>query len=1022
MEKKTIKNIKKYPYLGYSPNLIEYFLIIGFDNPFKLEKAIEISNSLKDIISSIERLESPDSEGQDLKDKLKMHNLKNKPVVLNSIASDFTDGMLNEEEIINYLFPNHYTPIFSFNMRNEKIDKNDKNEKIEPLNENLIFYLSADKIFEKTKDDGNGATNSGETKNNNIMFNVYGYLFWEMNTFDNCKIFFPKVFVFVSQYSYFKYFSFLSQSILFRLKKNLYFEIPLEIQLYNIINFTPSPINCDFQLELLANIDLVSLKNKTSQDLCVYIKNKEDTIENKSNDNRGITLLQLSGYPFFDIDLSYLFNYFNFESFFTTYLFSFLEFKMIFFSPALDFLNTIMYIIRFLSYPFIDNKDLGQIYAISKEDFLYGSDKLENNLIGVNCEYDQKMIIPSFYKDYFIISFDLSLITIYFNGENINNSSNKDQNNNIIKLISYIENAISEDAFKTTFLEKKINLMYTSLYNCFRVIMNTNSIYSINNQETKNFFKELDLTENNYRNYDYNYDEYNEHNATIQKTFYSFNLSIYEFFHDTVKLTVSKDTEGKNDEFTNDYYYLKVDPYNDQKLCEQEKIFFDYFLKTTKYNQFINLFIKNNSCNDLNRPSMILAEEFMNINKALTRDETKDYIQMLNNFYQNSNKIIKIDFTKFYTYYSSQLTKKIYDMAIDTKVIKLTYENKKKIIKIIYRQKENILDDNILKRYVYYLNNLDNKDLLNIFPSLKFKLNENVIQDIHNTIFADYIETTLLEDKFYTPDEIVSFIVLIIYIVALKKNKIIFHFFEEILNSMKINRKIVLRKYIYLILNILNENVKDKLEQGKNIIKELLIYKEIMNCIYNSNNSDNKCYYPNEYLSDIINNFNLYQRKYRELIEKNRLFETENKKIIKKYNNKDEDILEDGVDYKVLLQNNACRDKGTIKDDVLIKISEALEYKGLIQTTCKTCQLKIRPHLFFVHVPLDKAATAGFYSICFSYKNAIDILKAVMSNNENEKSKADDEYFNVIGNMIYYISFKEGINNKISNYLATCLK
>ena len=1014
----TNQMIKKYPYLGYSPNLIEYFLIIGFDSVFKSEKAVEIANSIKDIISSIEKLENADNEGQDLKDKLKVHNLKHHPVVLNSIASDFTDGMINEESIINYMFPNHYTPIYSFNVKNEKIDKN---EKIEPPNENLIFYLSADKIFEQTYD---GATNSGE-KNNKIMFNVYGYLFWEVNNVENFKIFFPKLFVFVSQYSYFKYFSFLSQSILFRLKKNLYFEIPLEIQIYNIINFTPSPINCDIQLELLANVDLVSLKNKTNQELCVYIKNKDvENVENMPNDNRNITLLQLSGYPYFDIDLSYLFNYFNFESFFTTYLFSFLEFKMIFFSPSLDFLNTIMYIIRFLSYPFIDNKDLGQIYAISKDDFLYGSEKIENNLIGVNCEYNQKMVIPGFYKDYFIISFDLSLITIFFNGENIINCNNKDQSNNIIKLISYIENSISEDSFKTSFLEKKINLMYVSLYQCFRTIMNVNNIFNINNQAKKNFFKELDLTENNYRNYDYQYDEYNEYNATIQKTFYSFNLSIYEFFHDTVKITVSKDTEGNNDEFTSSYYYLKVDPYNDQKLCEQEKIFFDYFLKTTKYNQFINLFLKNNICNDLNRPSMVLAEEFMNINKVLTNNETKDYIQILNNFYQNSNKIVKIDFTKFYNYYSLQLTKKIYDMALDTKVIKLTYENKNNIFKIIYRQKENILDDNILKRYVYYLNNLENKDLLNIFPSLKFKLTENVIQDIYSSIFSDYIETTLLKEKFYTSDEVVVFIVLIIYIVALKKNKIIFHFFEEILNTMKINRNIGLRKYIYIILNILNESVKEKLEQDKNIIKELLIYKEIMNCIYNLNNSDNKCYYPNEDLSVIINNFNLYQRKYKEKLEGNKAFKAENKKIIKKYNNKDEDkdILEDGVDYKVLLQNNACRDKGTIKDDVLIKISEALEYKGFIQTTCKTCQLKIKPNLFFIHVPLDKSAVSDFYSICFSFKIAKDILKAVMSNNENEKSKAEDEYFNVIGNMIYYISFKEGVNNKISNYLATCLK
>ena len=96
-----------------------------------------------------------------------------------------------------------------------------------------------------------------------------------------------------------------------------------------------------------------------------------------------------------------------------------------------------------------------------------------------------------------------------------------------------------------------------------------------------------------------------------------------------------------------------------------------------------------------------------------------------------------------------------------------------------------------------------------------------------------------------------------------------------------------------------------------------------------------------------------------------------------------------------------------------------MEYKGLIQTTCKTCQLKIRPNLFFVHVPIDRAGQAGFYSICYSYRIALDVLQFSLNNNFGEK---EDDFFNVVANMIYYISFKEGINNKISNYLATCLK
>ena len=71
------------------------------------------------------------------------------------------------------------------------------------------------------------------------MFNVYGFLFWEpfypeVKGQKIIKILFPKLFVFISQYPYFKYFSYLSQNILSRIRLNLPFEIPLEVQLYNI--------------------------------------------------------------------------------------------------------------------------------------------------------------------------------------------------------------------------------------------------------------------------------------------------------------------------------------------------------------------------------------------------------------------------------------------------------------------------------------------------------------------------------------------------------------------------------------------------------------------------------------------------------------------------------------------------------------------------------------------------------------------------------------------------------------------
>ena len=1062
MDIKILQKLKKYPYLGYSQNLIEYFLIIGFDSNFKADKTERLIYQIREIINSaekIEKLEKADSERQDLKDKLTSHKIKEKPVVLNSIASDFSDGMINEDRIINCMFPNNYIQIYTSNINNEK-----KNKKIEPANQNLVFYLSADKIFEKINEDEAHNPDEKRKINSHVMFNVFGYLFWETNFYDNYKVFFPKIFVFISQYSYFKYFSFLSQNILFRLKKSIYFEIPLEIQLYNIVNFTPSPIICDLQIEPLANIDLVAIKNKPKDTLTFYPKvkyeeEKDEYINLKvENESNNITLLQLSGYPYFDIDISYLFNYFNFENFFTTYLFSLLEFKIIFFSSSLDVVNIILYIIRFLSYPFIDNKDFGQIYSVNKDEFLYGSKMIENNLIGVNIDYDPKMPIPTFYKDYFIISLNTEnkSTNIYFNGENIS-SSELDKENNIVKLIRFIENATNEELEKNTILEKRINAMHTALHNCFKNIMNITNNYSSDNKDLiKDFFKEVELNENNYKYFYYRYEEYDEFNATIQKAIYKFNLSIYDFFHDTVKIII-KNPEAlrqTSENYQSIYYGLKLEPYNDKNFCEEEKIFLNYFMKTSKYGQFLNCFIKKNLCRDVERPSMVYAEEFMNYQKAFDKDENRDFIQMLNEIYPNMKKVALIDFKKFYYHYSLKLLKSIYNIALDTKVINLINESKNNITKIIYRQKECLLDDNLLKRYVYYLNNLEEKEFDNLFNSLKFKKNENIVPEVNSTFFADSLESILIKEKFISVEEIIVIIILIIYIACLKKNKIIFHFFEEIIDKVdKIEksekqyekleraekgektektqkprmRKVILRKYIYIILSLLNDRVKEKMNKKENYIKELMVYQEIMNCIFKSNfnpsRPSSRIYYPNERLSDIMYNFNQYQKKYEELLDKNPTFKNYCQFIIKKYNSKeDPDVMEDGVNYKVLMQNNACRDKGAVKDEVLITISEILDNKGLISTTCKACQLKIEPNLYFVHVPLDRSSKVGFYTIGSIYKMALEILKATLSNNASEKSKADEEMYVVIGNIIYNNNYKEGINNRLSNFLATCLK
>ena len=75
--------------------------------------------------------------------------------------------------------------------------------------------------------------------------------------------------------------------------------------------------------------------------------------------------------------------------------------------------------------------------------------------------------------------------------------------------------------------------------------------------------------------------------------------------------------------------------------------------------------------------------------------------------------------------------------------------------------------------------------------------------------------------------------------------------------------------------------------------------------------------------------------------------------------------------------------------------------------------VKIKPNLFFIHVPLDKSNSVGFYSLIFCYKTALKIL------NKIDKGITEDEYFTLCANIIFYINSKNNTNNFIdlTNYV-----
>ena len=197
--------IKKIPYLGYSDNLMEYFSIIGYSETF-----------IPELISTYKQ----------------NHNNANNnninpfaPTVLSSITSKTDYGIVDNELIITQLYP-----------ENPKIYLTSETNQSEPEKVNVIYSFCFD-------------SNDGKKK---LFYTCFGYKFYELYKDINNDVdyYIPKAFCIISQYPFFNAF-FLICNNLYNLIITNSNKIPIEILIYNIVNYIPSPINSNLELYLL---------------------------------------------------------------------------------------------------------------------------------------------------------------------------------------------------------------------------------------------------------------------------------------------------------------------------------------------------------------------------------------------------------------------------------------------------------------------------------------------------------------------------------------------------------------------------------------------------------------------------------------------------------------------------------------------------------------------------------------------------------------------------------------------------
>ena len=281
--------IQRFPFNGRSKYLMDRFYIIGY-RPDQLHKIlfkdVQIKKSMQNMAKKITQEEalnpssfnkSPLNPNFSKNPNMKII-LEESPSLLNEISSDMRKELPDFDLIKSMLFPNK----LSVFVKPEFIKKNIINRS-NTISENLIFQKQSscptkfdedsnpnNKSFSfDDEENNNGSLKLMNSKQYNMVFsynpqsgknskksiNGFAYVFFkefsEKQEIGGIKFTFyvPVTFCIISEFPFFNSYYRLCRQIiqLFQNNKN---EIPLEILLYNIINFCPSPLNGEVILNI----------------------------------------------------------------------------------------------------------------------------------------------------------------------------------------------------------------------------------------------------------------------------------------------------------------------------------------------------------------------------------------------------------------------------------------------------------------------------------------------------------------------------------------------------------------------------------------------------------------------------------------------------------------------------------------------------------------------------------------------------------------------------------------------------
>ena len=736
--------------MASSPHLMEYFLIMGYDESYIQEKIIKNFNQ-----QTLIELESAEQKSKKLNPETKILNeykCRNLPSILFSLGSNFSDLLESENEIIKDVFPVPPSVLYSI------------------IDTFIYEPMSNDVVFSNIQ--------------NNVVNIGYAHIFYEgKNILEKLRIYIPKAFVIISQYPFFLTFKNICIELL-NLFKNKLLQIPIEIQLYNIINFIPAPVNFDISMTLFPQNELSEIVSKCLCDKQLIQLNRQ----------KEYKLMQLSGYRDTEVDISVIFCILTSDIIIEIFIQLLAGHTIAIFSNNISLLNMTIFIFQEMFYPISNNESVKTLSPLK----FFNSDLIQQNMVGYVCSYEELEMYekgetlcdddepPNEFSTMFVCDFILDLDKKKFeyldsdnsetnnNSENVKkisemvkrivNSHNKDSGSNFEKALRTLSNNLNEIAFKLTYGNK--------------------------NQIIPDYFVQE-----------------NQFNRKIQNSFYSFMLSIsYEFFSSISKYSGDVENNRKID----------IKSKEECNLNEDEYLFYSLF-SNTDYHKVLNNFIGGFAKGELliyRTPKMIF-ENLINIKKLLESNEknpskvsklsklSDNFYELIDEIYEKKNNLKEISFLNFYKYYKEKMAKDIYDLVSNKYIIAKINKTQKTNIKYYYEYIGINLDKNLLFEYKYLLDNLPPDEIKKMF-NLEEKDDYEIYKTINLTITQKNIYN-ILEQYFIKTKSIDHMAVInfsILNVVALTVHKRTLNAFIPTIYQIFMNLPCSVRKYQEIIFSI----------------------------------------------------------------------------------------------------------------------------------------------------------------------------------------------------------------------------